>query len=178
VAQVKLMGSFSDYVGAHGHAFAAATTRPLFRGVQQKSARSTAAFFVGHYQAIHFGAQWHLEKRRNADVQPANNIAVMRFGDEHGAVRWRLDLAQSLGNLCGSRGIPQLAGKLRDTRRVAAFCAADFDRCLLSGGICLLLFYRHGGHNRMCFQSVDSNPSKGLVGIEQDGDWTFVDQFY
>jgi len=68
MTQVKLMGAFPDYVGAHGHVFAPMIARPSFRSAQQKSTRPAAAFVVGHYQRIDFGAKLHFEQRRDAGV--------------------------------------------------------------------------------------------------------------
>ena len=138
------MSSFADYVGAHGHDFAPATAGPLFRAAQQKSARPPASFVVVHYQAIHFGAQFHFNQRRNADVQPGDNSTLRRFRDEHGVLVGRLDFAQSLRNLCRFRRISQLAAELRDSNGIAALCAPDSDACLFGCGIGLFLFWRHG----------------------------------
>ena len=134
MAQVKLMGAFAEYVGAHGHAFASATARPLFRSAQQKSARSAAPFVVVHYQAIHFRSQFDFEQRSNADVQPANNFVLVRFRNQHSVLVGRFNLAQSLGNLSRFCGITQLAAELSDLSGIAAFCAPDFDARMMVCG--------------------------------------------
>src|SRR5450432_573428 len=90
-------------------------------------AGSFASLALADYQAIHFGAQRHFEQARNADVQPADDFALLGLGNEDGIVSGRLQLAEPNLHLARCRRIAQFRAENRETWRIADSCATNLE---------------------------------------------------
>jgi len=88
------MGAIADDVGADGHPGAFFLTSPRLSSVQKFCTGAEAALAVGNDQAVYFGAKGDFEERRDADMNPSDDVSF-EFRYEDGVRAWRLNSSKT-----------------------------------------------------------------------------------
>ena len=185
LALVEGVSAVTDDVRADGHSLAFFAARPDFRGIEEFCTGTQAAVELRHDQAIHFSAARDFEKRRDADVDPADD-RFFKLRNKDGVSTGGLDLTETLPHFSHRRGVAKLAAQLRDARNVGCPGASDFERMIFgvhqfkpfsaAGAIVPRHSSAREAHRRRVQDSREG--SERFFGVEEDCDRTFIDEFH
>jgi len=119
------MGAIADDVGADGHPGAFFLTSPRLSSVQKFCTGAEAALAVGNDQAVYFGAKGDFEERRDADMNPSDDVSF-EFRYEDGVRAWRFDAGETMPHFfCGS-WVAKFAAELGESRHIRGSGGPDF----------------------------------------------------
>lgn len=105
---VEGVSAVADDVGTDGHALAFFVSCPNFCGIEKFCAGAEAAVVLRNDEAIYFGATRHFEKRRDTDVDPADD-RFFKFSHKDSVPAGRLDLTKTLPHFLHRGGVAELA---------------------------------------------------------------------
>lgn len=126
LAEIELVRAFAQDIGADGQLRTAMPGGPGFDSVEERSTSTEAAVAVADDESVEFGARADFNEMVHADMRPADNASVGRFGDKQDVLRTAFQLAKAFGDFGGCGGIAELARELGETRSVGRAGAANF----------------------------------------------------
>ena len=108
MALVEGVSAVADDIGPDGHSVAFFAACPNFRGIEESCTSAEAAVAFGDEQAVYFGAAANFEKRRDTDVDPADD-RFFKLRNKDSVPSCGLDLTETLSHFLHRRGIAKLA---------------------------------------------------------------------
>src|SRR5262249_18984971 len=122
---VEGVSAFANHVRADRHADAFLLAGPGFGGIEKFCACTEATLAVSDDQAVYFGAEGDFEKRRDADVNPTDDV-LFEFSHKNSVGAYWFDVGETpLHFFCGS-WIAKLAAEFGESRNVCGFSVPDF----------------------------------------------------
>ena len=124
MALVEGVSALADDIGPDGHSLAFLAACPHFRGIEEFCTSAEAAVTFRDDEAIYFGAAGDFEKRRDTDVDPADD-RFFKLRNKDSVSSRRLDLTETLSHFLHRGWIAKLAAQFRDAWNVSRPGASD-----------------------------------------------------
>src|SRR2546430_5027010 len=113
MALVEGVSALADDIGPDGHSLAFLAACPHFRGIEEFCTSAEAAVTFRDDEAIYFGAAGDFQKRRDTDVDPAED-GFFKLRNKNSVSSCSLDLTETLSHFMNDGGVTKLAAQFRD----------------------------------------------------------------
>ena len=108
LALVEGVSTVADDIGPDGHSLAFFAAGPNFSGVEEFCTGAQAAVTFRDDEAIYFGAAGNFKKRRDTDVDPADD-RFFKLGNKDSVSTRRLDPTEALSHFLHRGGVAEFA---------------------------------------------------------------------